>query len=145
MVSHTPSGNLRGTWRAEWLRSIQELADLDMQRATWVNPANPNPHDSFVEYVECYFDDLGLTEQDGGYSARIAEGLLSPAEAAAVSEFHALFDHYEPPNGDSDAQAVLDDPAWQRVVDAAKDAQHRLTRIIDDPDERIYLLLPAFV
>lgn len=132
---------LRVNWRANWLSAIQQLADVDMQRATWLNPRSGNPHFSFVEYVECYFGDLLLGEQDGSYAARVEQGLLSAAEATVVSEFHSALDRYEPPNGDDyDHQAILDDPAWHGVVEAAKEAQHRLARLLEEPTERARLL-----
>lgn len=140
MVSRTASAELRTVWRGNWLAAIHELADLHMQRATWLNPANRNPHYSFIEYVEVYFDDLALTEDHGGYAARIAEGLLSADEAAVVRQLHSLFDQYKPPGGDFDHGAILDDPSWHRIVEAAKEAQHRLAGIITEPGEQARLL-----
>ena len=78
---------LRKAWRKNWLGSLEEVADVEMQRSTWLNPDNCNPHYSFVEYVECYFDGLVLNDSEGGYSAPIAEGLLTTEEARAVERF----------------------------------------------------------
>lgn len=60
MTPPTATAEQRANWRSNWLSSIQELADLEMQRATWLNPHNGNPHYSFVEYIEVYFDDLAV-------------------------------------------------------------------------------------
>lgn len=143
MQSLSGDPDVRATWRANWLSSIQELADLGMQRATWLNPHSGNPHYSFVEYVESYFSDLALAKDWGGYAARIKEHLLSQDEAAAVSQLHAVFESYEPPADWFDHHSILEDPKWLRVVDAAQAAQARLATIIDDPLERESLLRPS--
>ena len=133
----------RASWRASWLSSIQELADMGMQRSTWLNPQSGNRHYSFVEYVESYFSDLALSKDDGGYPRRIADNLLSQEEAAAVSHFHVLFDSYKPRTDRFDHQDILEDPNWHRVVEAAQAAQARLATMIDHPEERESLLLPS--
>lgn len=143
MTTQTASAEVRANWRANWLSSIQELADLEMQRATWLNPHNDNPHYSFVEYVEVYFDDLLFGDASGGYAAAIAEGLLSEEEAAAASTLHALLDRYKAPTDDYDHRAILEDPAWHRVVGAARETQASLSTIIVQPEERASLLLPT--
>lgn len=143
MTQPTATAELRTNWRASWLSSIQEIADLEMQRATWLNPHNGNPHYSFVEYIEVYFDDLALGDVGGGYAARIAEGLLSDEEAAAASRLHALLDRYESPTDDYDHRAILEDPEWHRVVGAVREVQASLSAIIVQPEERARLLLPS--
>lgn len=143
MTPPTASAELRTNWRANWLTSIQELADLEMQRATWLSPHNGNPHYSFVEYIEVYFDDLLLGNVDGGYAARVAEGLLSDEEAAAAAKLHTILDRYESPTDDCDHSAILEDPAWHRVVGAAREAQASLSTMIVQPEERASLLLPS--
>lgn len=145
MTPPTATAEQRANWRSNWLSSIQELADLEMQRATWLNPHNGNPHYSFVEYIEVYFDDLALGDVGGGYAARVAEGLLSDEEAAAASRLHALLDRYESPTDDYDHLAILEDPAWHHVVGAAREAQASLSTIIVQPEERASLLLPSRV
>lgn len=143
MRSLSADHDVRATWRVNWLSSIQELADLGMQRATWLNPHSGNRHYSFAEYVESYFSDLALSKDGGGYPARIKEHLLSQDEAAAVSHFHAVFESYEPPTDWFDHHAILEDPKWLGVVDAAQAAQARLATIINDPVERDSLLQPS--
>lgn len=143
MTPPTATAELRANWRHNWLSSIQELADLEMQRATWLNPHNGNPHYSFVEYIEVYFDDLLLGNVDGGYAARVEEGLLSDEEAAAAAGLHAILVRYESPTDDYDHSAILEDPAWHRVVGAAREAQTSLSTMIDQPEERASLQLPS--
>jgi len=124
--------DLRRNWRASWLGSIQEFADEETQRRSWLNPNNSNPHFSFVEYLCCYFDDLALSE---GYETALADGLVSAEEVAAVAEFHTIADTYNSPKGDYDQEAILADPKWAEVVAAAKHAQAGLLALIDDPKE----------
>lgn len=143
MTSQTESAELRARWRSSWLYSIQELSDLEMQRATWLNPHNDNPHYSFVEYVEAYLDDLALGDANGGYAACVAEGLMSEEEAAAALKLHALLERYEPPTDRYDHHTILEDPEWHYIVSAAEEAKASLLSIIVQPHERAILLRPS--
>ena len=134
---------LRTLWRRRWLSSIQEFADLATQRRRWLDPGEPSPHYSFVEYICCYFDDLHLTSDDGGYGSAVADGYVTGREAATVAEFHALADAYEPPKGEEfEGERVLEDPNWLRVVEAARIAQAALLPLLTDAEERKLLLEP---
>ncbi|MDB5424543.1 MAG: hypothetical protein JWQ29_1959 [Phenylobacterium sp.] len=134
---------LRKHWRPRWLSSIQEFADIDIQRAKWLEPENTNRHWSFVEIMNCYFDDIGLSDAAFGYEGWIEHGLITAAEAGAVAEFHAVASAYSSPRGDDyDNAGVLNDPKWLDVVNAAKSAQARLAELITDADERRLLLNP---
>jgi len=142
MTDLTDYAEMRKHWRPRWLASIQEFADYPTQRAKWLDPENTNPHWSFIEIMCCYFDDCGLTEHDGGYAEAFRVGLVSQAEAEAVADFHALADAYNAPrNDDYDDAAVLADPDWLTVVDAAQVAQGRLASLVA-ADERNLLLEP---
>lgn len=125
---------LRSGWRMRWLSSIKDFADEETQRRVWPDPANTNPHYSFVECFCCYFDDLDLS--DDGYARALDEGLVSEAEVAAVADFHNFTDTYESPTDDYDHQAILMDANWTEVVALAKRAQAALLSLIEDPDER---------
>ena len=131
---------LRRNWRTRWLSSIQEFADDETQKRLWLDRENTNPHFSFVEYICCYFDDLGLS--DGNYDWALNEGLLSADEVAAVADFHRAADAYDSPTDDYDHEAILADPEWALVVAAAKRAQDSLAQLIDDSHERRVLLEP---
>ena len=130
----------RRNWRTNWLSSIQEFADEEMQRRSWLDPTNTNPHFSFVECFCCYFDSFGLS--DGGYEWAVKEKLVSRDEVTAVAEFHQIADAYESPTDDFDHDAILGDPKWSEVVDAAKHAQAALLDLIEDAGERRFLVEP---
>lgn len=129
--------DVRSAWRRRWLESIQEIADFDIQKQTWLNPDNSNPHFSYVEYVASYFDDLVLASADS-YPERVREGLLNQEETLVVADFHARFDVYVE-SGRWDPQAVLNVPAWLAVVAAARLAQARLLALLDDDSEKAAL------
>jgi hypothetical protein len=42
--------------RAQWLGALGQIADLELQHRTWLDPANRNPHWSYIEFVCCYPD-----------------------------------------------------------------------------------------
>ena len=125
-----------------WLSSIQAFSDSDTQRTRWLDPAERNPHFSFVECMCSYFDDAYLGEDDA-YQKQLAAGKLSEEEVAAVAEFHAMADCYDSPNDDDwDTKAILEDAKWQAVVDAAQRAQWRLLPLLTDSTERDALIQP---
>ena len=133
MADPEHEASLRKTWRARWLGSLEELGDIAMQRATWLNPVNSNPHYSYVEYRECYFSDLDLGD---GYASLVADGYVSPAEAEAVASFHLLFKAYGAPTNDGyDHAAILADRRWLMVADAARAAADQLAGLLADPEE----------
>jgi hypothetical protein len=135
----TQNNELRRNWRINWLRSVQEVADRATQKRMWLDKENTNPHFSFVEYLCCYFNGLGLED---GYQRAVSGGLLTSGEAKAVAAFHSIFNAYCPPNGDYDHEAILADPKWNDVVLGAQQAQAALLDIIDDTDERLSLTEP---
>jgi hypothetical protein len=53
------------------------LTSIDLQKASWLDKENTNPHWSFVEFICCYFDDLAL---DDNYKSEINEGFVSIEE-----------------------------------------------------------------
>ncbi len=112
-----PSEADRDGWRREWLYCLGRFADLPAQQAQWLDPQEANPHHTFVELLCSYFDDLLGGEPD--YSMVLAEGLVTPPEAEAVAHFHDCVSDYHSPAGDYDHRAILQDPAWHAVVDAA--------------------------
>ena len=126
---------IRPTWRRNWLESITEFADYDLQRRSWFGgPDFNSPYWSFTEWMCRYFDDYALSF---GYAKFIGDGLVSQDEANAVREFHAAADAYKAPGGDDyNHSAILSDPAWLHVVSLADTARLRLLTIIKDPSER---------
>jgi hypothetical protein len=89
--------NLRCTWRQSWLGCLQDFADADLQRRTWLDPHNQNPHWSYIEFMCSYFDD---TLHGEGYGWAIGEGLVTKDEADAVAALHHLLTTHEAPGGD---------------------------------------------
>lgn len=134
----------RVDWRIRWLTSIQAFADTDTQRQRWLDPAESNPHFSYVECMCVYFDDVLFGEAEP-YRRRLEAGFLTAAEVAAVADFHALADVHKSPNGDDwDSFAILEGAAWEKVVSAAQQAQHRLLPLLSDPAEIEALTQPEW-
>jgi len=93
----------------------------------------------------CYFDGLAVFDNPTAlgehYTVAREQGLVNADEAAAVEPFHAILAAYEAPgNDDYDHQAILADPKWGEVVDAAKSAQAALLPLIRDAKERRELM-----
>jgi hypothetical protein len=129
-------------WRLLWLSSIQAFADSETQRVRWLDPNERNPYYSYVECMCGYFDDAYLGEESA-YEKRLASGRISGAEIDAVADFHMLAAAYESPTGDDwDVKAILDDPAWQKLVEAAREAQRHLLPLLIDQAERAALTRP---
>ena len=126
----------RTAWRLNWLRAISDAADVDMQRATWLNPENGNPHFSFTECVSCYFDDLRL---GSGYNAAVNGGLVTEQEAVLASNFHTAFNRYVEVNSDQSDESVLADPKWLVVVREAAMLKRKLLDYLLAGDERTVL------
>ncbi|MHC2255182.1 hypothetical protein ACVILK_004874 [Bradyrhizobium embrapense] len=109
--------------RKIWWSSLDEIGNLDLQRRTWLDPNNKNPHWSFVEFVCSYPD---TDELEAGQK----KGWLSPAEATILIEFgKTLAAHKSPAGNDYDNAAILDDPAWHDVVRSAQQALQKLTKL----------------
>ncbi|MFI5030500.1 MAG: hypothetical protein ACHQPH_07355 [Reyranellales bacterium] len=133
----------RQYWRLNWLGSLNEFADIGLQRRMWLDLTNRNPHWSYVEFMCKYFDDVIC---DRTYAQLVAEGLVSAAEATLVEPLHALLDEHEAPDGnDSNAAGVLADPAWLAITEIAKATNLRLVALLADPSERAALLSPIEV
>ena len=127
----------------QWLSSIQAFGDSETQKTRWLDPAERNPHYSFVECECCYFDDAYLCEADA-YEKRKARGMITTAEIDAVADFHRLAIAYQPPNDDHyDVAAILGDPAWGEVVAAAQAARETLLPLLDNEIEVDALTRPV--
>ena len=126
--------NVADQLRTSWFSSVSEIADLDLQRRTWLDMTNRNPHWSFIEFA-CSYPDRDQVSQ-----AR-REGWLSAEESRALNDLRLILDGYSPP-GDYpyDNAAVLADPAWRSVVDAADRAKQQLLSVVHDQREREVLL-----
>jgi hypothetical protein len=109
--------------RRDWLAHLKDIADLDLQRRTWLDPTKTNPHWSYVEFVCTYPDaDQLKSAQERGW--------LSAAETKILSEFgRTLFAHESPTGSDWDNEAILNDPAWHEVVRSAQMALQELAKL----------------
>ena len=92
----------------------------------------------------CYFDDALLSDHDA-YERMIANRYVTQEEASAVADFHSLADQYHSPGRDDyDTPAILSDPAWHKVVEAAQLAQSSLLPLLTNAFEVAALSDPLF-
>ncbi len=120
--------------RSWWFCLVSEISDIDLQRRTWLDRTNRNPHWSYVEFVSSFPDHAQILH------AR-QQGRLTAGEFEILDELCRVVDAYSPPgNDDYDNAAVLDDPAWHSVAKAADRAKQRLLSIATDQHEREMLL-----
>ena len=120
--------------RTGWFGSVSEIADIELQRRTWLDPANQNPHWSYIEFV-CSYPDY-----DQLYQAH-REGWLSAQELKILEDLHRKLDAHSAPGGNEyDNAAVLADPEWHVVVAAAERAKQQLLSIVHKQCERETLL-----
>jgi len=108
--------------RRNWSCALGEIADLELQRRTWLDPTNTdNPHWSYIEFVCSYPDSEQLAEG-------LKRGYLSHREAQILTDFFYVLTGYKHPEADDyDNKAVLNDPAWHEVVKAAQKAKADLS------------------
>jgi hypothetical protein len=120
--------------RRSWFSSVQQVSDLALQRRTWLDPTNRNPHWSYVEFASSYPDSSQLA---GAY----ADGWLTAGEFGILSELRRAIDAHSAPKGNNyDLAAILEDPAWHVVVEVAERARLQLLTTITDHSERQMLL-----
>lgn len=114
--------------RETWIELLYEFASPTVQ--SWWDGGGPaGVNVSYTELMCGYFDDLLVGH---GLEAAVRDGLMSAAEARATTEFHRRAKDYQEPS--SDHQAILADPAWADVVDAARRAWFGLLAMREDPE-----------
>ena len=124
----------RNVWRENWLRSINELTSIELQEKTWFS--NENPHYSFVEFMNCYFDDLFLRDN---YKTVLNEGLITKQEFEIIKDWHLKLDNYTAPNNDDyNHKLILKDLNWISIVKLGEKVKNNLSTIITY-EERILL------
>ena len=94
-----------------------ELSSIDLQEASWCNPARPwNPHYTFLEFV--------VSSRLAGAASlefHLREGVITPAELDALLPLSLALSEYSPPQSDwHNDESVLQDPAWRHVVEVAE-------------------------
>lgn len=125
---------VQGQLRSSWFAQVYEISDINLQRRTWLDPTNRNPHWSYIEFVEAY-------PQDDQLSYARDHGWLAADEFKVLSELRHVLVGYSPPQDRVyDNAAVLDDPAWESVVTAAERARQQLLATTSDQQERNLLL-----
>ena len=130
------SGPTQEDWanlRRQWFGSVHEIADIELQRNTWLAPPTPSPHWSYVEFCCCFPNDDQL-------KSALDRGHLSEAEFDLLASLGKAIGEHQPPQGNHyDHPAILADPAWQAVVANAEKARQKLLLIARDPEERSFL------
>ncbi len=92
--------NDKDNWRERWLKCINELTSLDLQKKSWLYRTRTNPNWSFVEFRCSYFDDLGI---DDNRKYPLEKGWVTRQEYEIIKEWHETLDKYDSPkNGDYD-------------------------------------------
>lgn len=131
MAANTDADQLvAGQLRTGWLSQVYQISDIELQRRTWLDLTNRNPHWSYIEFVGSYPDDDQL-------SFAREQGWLNEREFNILSRFRRILIAYSPPEGNCyDNAAVLADPGWQLVVEAAGRARQELLSITTDRLER---------
>lgn len=125
------------TWRNRWLSCINELTSFNLQRQSWGDKSNTNPHWSFVEFMCSYFEDLGI---DNNYEYQLKQGWITITELTTISAWHQLLDKYHSPKKDDyDIEAILSDNNWLAVIGEGEKAKNELSKIISDEEKLILL------
>jgi hypothetical protein len=125
----------REIWRQWWLSSINELTSLELQKRSWLDRHQTNPHWSFVEFMCCYFNDLLC---DLSYSHYIENGWVSIQEYETLRGWHEALKQYQPPRDDYyDTDAILADGKWLEIVKAGEVSKLELAGILNDEESKI--------
>lgn len=126
---------LRRSWRLRWLDSINELTDIDLQRATWLEDMeNLNPHWTYGEFMCCYFDDSFAENNDEG---PLKWGFLSEEEFTAIQRWHELLDAYEEPVEYYDPKGILEDEKWLQVVQLGLECKRELSKHLSEKEKEV--------
>jgi hypothetical protein len=127
----------RNVWRQQWLSSLNELTDLELQRQSWLDCSNTNQHWSFSEFMCTYFDDL-CTGND--YSYPLQKGWITKEEYNMISGWHAQLNAYTAPNDDdSNDQTVLTDPRWIEIAKLGRQMKIQLAQVLPRSESQILL------
>ncbi len=127
----------RNYWRQLWLQAIYELTSMEFQKKKWLDNENENPHYSFGEFMNSYFDD---TLSDFDYSHYIGIDWISQQEYEMLKEWHSELHKYETPNNDDyDEKAILDDIKWIEIVKKGEQAREKLFETLNETEKK-YLM-----
>ena len=122
-------------WRKRWLSSINELTSIELQRTSWLDKENTNPHWSFVEFMCCYFDDLVI---DDNYKYQLENNWITETEYQIILKWHSELDNYEAPSKDDyDVVKILEDKNWLRIVDLGEKVKEKLANQLPENEIKI--------
>lgn len=121
-------------WRKRWLSCINKLTSLDLQRKSWLDKTNTNPHWTFVEFMCTYFDDLAI---DNSYKYQLEKEWVLKQEFEIIKEWHEELDKFHSPqNDDYDHEAILNDPKWLEIVQMGVNARNKLAKTLSERERQ---------
>ena len=111
-------------WRENWLISINELTDYNLQKISWLNKETKSPHWSFAEFMCSYFNDLTL---ENGYEEYLKIDWVTEKEYLVLKNWHNQLEKYKSPNENDWADdLILNDKNWIEIVKIGKTAKENL-------------------
>ena len=103
-----------GEWKSRIFELVKDISDADYQRRSWfgIGPEVDSPDEMFC----ALFDDLMFDEFLERHASTLSEAQLRAARRLQreMDEFAASTP------GHLEAKAVIDDPRWGKIRDAAK-------------------------
>jgi len=113
--------------RAEVMRTLACLADIEYQRRVWVDKTFPSPgyFDDFDEAVHALYDDCQVLPDPMG---RVGSVLIDGEEVDRLKALGVALDAVMEDLGEADDVEYLDDARWPDVVAAATGALAAMTR-----------------
>ncbi len=125
----------KNLWRERWLACINELTSFDLQKRSWLDKTNTNPHWSFVEFLSNYFDDLGIEDS---YEYPLEKGWLTSQEFEIIKDWHETLINYRSPRfEDYNHDAILNDPSWLAILQKGLDVKNRLALTLTEIEGKI--------
>jgi hypothetical protein len=122
-------------WRENWLISINELTDYNLQQKSWLNKKTKNPHWSFIEFMCSYFDDLFLQD---GYEQYLKINWVTDLEYSVIKDWHNKLDKYKSPSENDWADdLILNDTNWIGIVKLGEITKQNLLHILSRNEKEI--------
>ncbi|WP_316845788.1 hypothetical protein [Pedobacter psychrodurus] len=129
--------NMKKLWREKWLNCMNELTSFDLQKKSWLDRTQNNPHWSFVEFMCSYFDDLAV---DNIYKPPLDNGWITLHEYEIIKTWHEeLAKYYSPNHDDYNHEAILNDPNWLYILKIGVDSKHTLAELLNENEKEILL------
>ena len=122
-------------WRENWLHSINELTDLNVQKQSWLNEKLKSPHWSFAEFMCSYFDDLFGSLN---YDHFVSENWITENEYLIIKDWHKKLDKYKSPSENEWADnLILNDKKWLKILKIGEVAKRNLAKILTENEKQI--------